>query len=97
MLSVWLQVNADTGHRIDWVGEPGHRQPQDPPPKYETNKIRNIHDVPYEHGPPYKHYDQNEIPINDDLQQVQKPVFERDVQGTYLEFLHQRTEKPKVN
>ena len=90
LLLLILHVNAENEIRIDWVGEPGHAQPQDPPPTAHPNAL----------GPVYETRQAlNAIPISDantnddddDLQQRVEPVFGH---GTYLEFDQQRKLNP---
>lgn len=88
MLTI-LYVNAEKEIRIDWVGEPGHAQPQDQPPTpqprpnalgpvYETRQALN--------ALPTVRYDED-----DDLQQKVEPIFAK---GTYLDFDEQRILNP---
>lgn len=89
LLSI-LHVNAENEIRIDYVGEPGHAQPQDPPstrepkalgPVYETRQALNV--IPLNVP--------NTNDVDDDLQQKVEPVFGK---GTYLEFDEQRKLNP---
>lgn len=81
-------MNAEKEIRIDWVGEPGHAQPQDRPstpqpipkpnasgPVYDTRQALNA--LP----------DDND---DDDLQQKVEPIDK----GTFIEFDEQRILKP---
>lgn len=83
-----LCANAETEIRIDWVGEPGHAQPQDQPftPKPKPNAL----------GPIYETRQAlNALPTgeddDDDLQQKVEPIFGK---GTYLDFDEQRILSP---
>lgn len=85
MLSISLQANEEKEKRIDWVGEPNHRQPQDPLPSLPTERYQAMNEIAQ--GPAYE----NEI--DDDVQRLQRPqpVFGK---GTYLEFVEpQKIEK----
>lgn len=94
LLSIFY-VAAENEIRIDWVGEPGHAQPQDSPstvqpnalgPVYETRQAINI--IPTNDAYTNAADDDND----DDLQQKQQePIFGK---GTYLEFDEQRIIKP---
>lgn len=98
MLTIFSQVNGQ--RRIDWVGEEGHRQPQDPVPRSQNERYQTMNDNLQ--GPSY----QNEISDDDDDDDVQKPQQPDDVQtiqqpesddfgkGTYLEFIHQKYINP---
>lgn len=81
-----LYVNAEKEIRIDWVGETGHAQPQDPLTTTKPNKLRPVSET---------RQALNVIPIDDDddddLQQKVEPIFGK---GTYLEFDEQRKLKP---
>lgn len=85
-----LYVNAEKEIRIDWVGEPGHAQPQDhrPTPQPRPNSL----------GPIYETRQAlNALPIakddddDDDLQQKVEPIFGK---GSYIEFDEQRIVYP---
>lgn len=87
-------MNGENEIRIDWVGEPGHAQPQDPPitlrpnalgPVYETRQALNA--IPL--NDPNTNDDNDDD--DDDLQQKVEPVFGK---GTYLEFDEQRKLSP---
>lgn len=84
-----LYASAEKAVRIDWVGDEGHAQPQDPLTTIKPTKL----------GPVYETYERqalNVIPIDDDaddddLQQRMQPVFGKE---TYIEFDEQRKLKP---
>lgn len=77
LLLITLQVNSELNHRIDWVGEPNHRQPQDPSPTHADARIRSLTDA--------RQAKNSVDDDNDDLQQRQEPIFGK---GTYLEFVN---------
>lgn len=90
-------MKAEKEIRIDWVGEPGHAQPQDRPitprpnalgPVYETRQALNVIPLndPNTNRDNYVNDDDD-----DDLQQKIEPVFGK---ATHLEFDEQRTLKP---
>lgn len=82
-----IQVNGEIERRIDYVGEPGHAQPQDPPSNNQPNRSGRLYD-----GTSSDSIGANIIPkydvddYDDDLQQRQQPIFAK---GTYLEFVQQ--------
>lgn len=75
-----LQVNGEM-RRIDHVGEPNHRQPQDPPPNLPpSEQLQAIVDAAY---PNLIENDE------DDSQKIQQPEPILFAKGTYLEFVNQ--------
>lgn len=79
-----LYVSAAKDVRIDWVGESGHAQPQDPFTTTQRNKLSSVYET---------RQTLNVIPLDDDddLQQKLEPIFDK---RTYLAFDDQRTLKP---
>lgn len=83
-----LNVRAETEIRIDWVGEPGHAQPQDQPPTTHPNALGPIYETRQAlNAIPYTNDDND-----DDLQQKIEPAdFDK---GTYVEFDKQHKINP---
>lgn len=92
VLASILYVNAENEIRIDWVGEPGHAQPQDPPParhKPKPNALGLIYETRQAlNAIPNANDDDDD---DDDLQQKEEPILGK---GTYLEFDQQRILNP---
>lgn len=90
LLSVLHAIYAEKEVRIDWVGEPGHAQPQDPPSTVQPNGLGTVYETRQAlHYVPVNNADTNDD--TDDLQQQVEPIFGK---GTYLEFDEQRKLKP---
>lgn len=76
-----LQANGEM-RRIDYVGEPNHPQPQDPPPNSSpSEQLQAIVDAAY---PNLIENDE------DDSQKIQQPETISFAKGTYLEFVDQQ-------
>lgn len=86
MLSI-LYTNAEEAIRIDWVGEPGHAQPQDRPSTGKPNALGPIYETRQALNALPNINDDND----DDLQQKIEPIFGK---GTYLQLDEQRKIDP---
>lgn len=92
---ILAQSNVGVERRIDWVGEPNHRQPQDP--KSSNTRTENF----IEANPLNSEFNliEKDDEDDDDLQQQHQQVQFEDFQqkrltrtfgkGTYLEFARQ--------
>lgn len=98
MVLISLQVSAQLERRIDWVGEPNHRQPQDPTGNHRREQLQALNENTQAPTYPNKNLDtigDNDDDKDNDLQQSQQPenlrIFAK---GTFLEFTGQQTIGP---